>query len=411
MAKDIPILLIGAAGEYMETAVVVEWHARVGDAIEAGKPLVTIENAKAATEIEAPGSGTLKEIIVEAGSEVPLETLLGVIAGEGEAAEAAPAPIAPSSAAATSPANPSESPRGTAEKTSVRATPLAKRIARELGIDIASVAGSGPRGRIKEADIRKAADGGARPVAVAAAAPKPAPKPAPISGSVPHRIEQPTGYRRAMAPHMTASAAIPQFTVTRSIRMDGLAGLRRRLKAAQRAGGAVPSVTDFVLRAVALALVDHPRLNARWDDGRIVLFQTVNLGVAVATDHGLVVPVIPGAEGLTVGEISDALGTLAGKAREAKLNAAELADGTFTVSNLGPFGVDRFTALVNPPQAAILAVGAMRTVPVWENDSVAGRPVIEFTLTGDHRVADGADGAGFLESLARRLGDAEALLD
>jgi pyruvate dehydrogenase E2 component (dihydrolipoamide acetyltransferase) len=193
--------------------------------------------------------------------------------------------------------------------------------------------------------------------------------------------------------------------------MDGLAGLRRHLKAAQRAGGGVPSVTDFVLRAVALALIEHPRLNARWDDGRIVLFQTVNLGVAVATDHGLVVPVIPGAEALTVGEISDALGTLAGKAREAKLNAADLADGTFTVSNLGPFGVDRFTALVNPPQAAILAVGAMRTVPVWENDSVAGRPVIEFTLSGDHRVADGADGAGFLESLARRLGAAEALLD
>ncbi|MDA0703529.1 MAG: dihydrolipoamide acetyltransferase family protein [Proteobacteria bacterium] len=406
MAKDIPILLIGAAGEYMETAVVVEWHARVGDAIEAGKPLVTIENAKAATEIEAPGTGTLKEIIVEAGSEVPLETLLGVIAGEGAEAEAAPPAEATAPAAATS-AKPVAAPRGVAEKTPVRATPLAKRIARELGVDIATVAGSGPRGRIKEADIRKAAGGGAKPTEVAAAALKPTPVP----GSVPHRIEQPSGYRRAMAPHMTASAAIPQFTVTRSIRMDGLAGLRRRLKAAQRAGGAVPSVTDFVLRAVALALVDHPRLNARWDDGRIVLFQTVNLGVAVATDHGLVVPVIRGAEGLTVGEISDALGMLAGKAREAKLNAAELADGTFTVSNLGPFGVDRFTALVNPPQAAILAVGAMRTVPVWENDSVAGRPVIEFTLSGDHRVADGADGAGFLESLARRLGGAEALLD
>jgi pyruvate dehydrogenase E2 component (dihydrolipoamide acetyltransferase) len=410
MVKDIPILLVGAAGEYMETAVVVEWHAGVGDAVEAGKPLVTIENAKAATEIEAPGTGTLKEIIVEAGSEVPLETLLGVIAGEGTEAEAAPT-AATTAPAATPSAKPAEAPRGVVEKTRVRATPLAKRIARELGVDIATVAGSGPRGRIKEADIRKVAGGGVKPVPVAAAALKSTPKPAPIPGSVPHRIEQPSGYRRAMAPHMTASAAIPQFTVTRSIRMDGLAGLRRHLKAAQRAGGGVPSVTDFVLRAVALALIEHPRLNARWDDGRIVLFQTVNLGVAVATDHGLVVPVIPGAEALTVGEISDALGTLAGKAREAKLNAADLADGTFTVSNLGPFGVDRFTALVNPPQAAILAVGAMRTVPVWENDSVAGRPVIEFTLSGDHRVADGADGAGFLESLARRLGAAEALLD
>jgi pyruvate dehydrogenase E2 component (dihydrolipoamide acetyltransferase) len=407
MAKDIPILLVGAAGEYMETAVVVEWHAGVGDTVAAGQPLVTIENAKAATEIESPGTGTLKEILVEAGSEVPLETLLGTISGEGTDSEGPSAPVPAATAERTAkPAGAAEAPQGAAAKTPVRATPLAKRIARELGIDIAAVAGSGPRGRIKEADVRRAAGGAAKSAKVSAAS-----KPAPIPGTVPHRIEQPGGYRRAMAPHMTASAAIPQFTVTRSIRMDGLAGLRRRLKSAQRAGGAPPSVTDFVLRAVALALVDHPRLNARWDDGRIVLFQTVNLGVAVATDHGLVVPVIAGAEILTVGEISDALTGLADKAREAKLNAADLADGTFTVSNLGPFGVDRFTALVNPPQAAILAVGAMRTVPVWENDSVAGRPVIEFTLSGDHRVADGADGAGFLESLARLLADAEALLD
>ncbi|MBT5413135.1 MAG: 2-oxo acid dehydrogenase subunit E2 [Rhodospirillaceae bacterium] len=406
MAKEILIRLIGAAGEYMETAVVVEWHAGVGDTVEAGKPLVTIENAKAATEIEAPGTGTLKEIRVEAGSEVPLETVLGVIAGEGAGGEPAAAAAPKEKTPAAPEAKPADTPSRATGKTPVRATPLAKRIARELGVELSAVTGSGPRGRIKEADVRKAAGGGPKSPAAPAGLKAP-----PVPGSVPHRIEQPTGYRRAMAPHMTASAAIPQFTVTRAIRMDGLAGLRRRLKAAQRTGGSVPSVTDFVLRAVALALFDHPRLNARWDDGRIVLFQTVNLGVAVATDHGLVVPVIPGAEGLTVGELSDSLAGLAGKAREAKLNAAELADGTFTVSNLGPFGVDRFTALVNPPQAAILAVGAMRTVPVWENDSVAGRPVIEFTLSGDHRVADGADGAGFLDSLARRLGDADALLD
>lgn len=404
MAKDMEVMLTGLAGDYMETAIVLEWHAAVGDTIVAGAPLVTVENAKATTEIEAPGTGVLTEIRVEAGSEVPLETVLAVIAGEG----AGQAPVAKASASAARTAASATTAAALsrpAGKTAVRATPLAKRMARELGVDIATVTGSGPRGRIKECDVRQAASG-SHPVAAPTAS-----ESAPIPGTVPHRIEQPTGYRRAMAPHMTASAAIPQFTVSRAIRVDGLAALRRRLKAAQRAGSTVPSVTDFVLRAVALALGGHPRLNARWDHGKVVLFETVNLGVAVATEHGLVVPVIHGAERLSVGELSDALAGLAEKAREARLSAAELADGTFTVSNLGPYGVDRFTALVNPPQAAILAVGAMRTVPVWENDSVAGRPVVEFTLSGDHRVADGADGAGFLDNLARCLADAEALLD
>lgn len=364
---EIEFRLSGAAGEYMESATVVEWLAKPGDALRAGQPVAIVETAKAATELAAPADGTLLRIAAPAGSEVALDGLLAVIA-------TTDAPAAPDAA-----------------RTGgwTLATPIARRLAREGGIDIASVAGSGPDGRVQEQDVR---------AALAAAA-------APGAGGHARR-DRTDLYRRGMARRMGASAAVPQFSVSLSV--DG--GALEALVAARRAVGEAISANDVIMKATALALREVPRFNARWEGDAAVPLDRVNLGMAVATPHGLAVPVVSGCDRLSLPGIAAASFRLRRRALSLKLGVGDMARAGFTVSNLGLLGAEEFVALVNPPEAGILAVGAFVPTPVARDGQVVVRSIAKFTVTGDHRAVDGADAAALLSALRRLLEDAPALL-
>lgn len=383
--------LSGAAGEYMESATVVEWLAKPGDAVRAGQPLAVVETAKAATELPAPADGTLLRIVAAPGAEVPLEGLLAVIATQAgnveapaasttarDAPAAAPAPAAPVPAAAT--AAPTQAEGWTL------ATPIARRLAREAGIDLASLRGSGPGGRVQERDVRDA---------LAARAPASS-----------KRERRDDLYRRGMARRMGASAAVPQFSV--SLTVDG--GAMGELVAARRAAGAPVSANDIVMKAVALALRDVPRFNARWEDGAAVALGRVNLGMAVATEHGLAVPVIADCDRLSLSGIASASFRLRRRAIGLRLGPADMARAGFTVSNLGLLGAEEFVALVNPPEVGILAVGAFVPTPVVRDGQVVVRDVARLTVSGDHRAVDGADAAALLSRIRELLEDATGRL-
>jgi pyruvate dehydrogenase E2 component (dihydrolipoamide acetyltransferase) len=304
--------LTGAAGEYMESATIVDWLKQPGEPVREGESVVLVETAKATTEIPAPCDGVLARIVAAAGSEVPVDGLLAVIATPDAAAAAAV-------------------PTG-----AVVASPIARRLARENGIDLTTLAGTGPEGRIGERDVLAA-------IAIRTASP---PARAQLGADV---------YRRAMGRRMSAAATIPQFSVTLSV--DG-GGIERLLATLKGGAGASVSANDVVMKAVALALRAVPRFNARWIDGAAVAGEAVNLGMAVATEHGLAVPVIAGCDRLSLAEIASASFRLRRRAIGRKLSAEDIAQPSFTVSNLGLLGAEEFVALINPPEIGILAVGA-----------------------------------------------------
>ncbi len=395
---ELEFRLSGAAGEYMESATVVEWLAKPGDALRAGQALAVVETAKAATELAAPADGILLRIVAAPGTDVPLDGLLAVIEARG--APAAAAPAAPQPPAPRTPApSPREAPAGTGEAGPgmagwTLATPIARRLAREAGLDISALAGSGPGGRVQERDVRAAlASRDAAPPPAATATPA-----APARG----RRREPDLYRRGMARRMGASAAVPQFSVSLSV--DG-AGLDA-LVAARRAAGSPVSANDVVMKAVALALRAAPRFNARWEDGQAVALDRVNVGMAVATPHGLAVPVIADCDRLSLSGIASAGFRLRRRALGLGLGPADMARAGFTVSNLGLLGAEEFVALVNPPEVGILAVGAFVPTPVARDGAVVVRSVAKLTVTGDHRAVDGADAAAFLAELRAILEDA-----
>jgi pyruvate dehydrogenase E2 component (dihydrolipoamide acetyltransferase) len=383
---ELEFRLSGAAGEYMESATVVEWLARPGDAVRAGQPLAVVETAKAATELPSPADGTLLRVVAAPGSEVPLDGLLAVIATQG--AVVATSPATPAAAAAPAPDPrpvPAEEPAAQAGGWTL-ATPIARRLAREGGLDLASLRGSGPGGRVQERDVRDA---------LAARAPAPA-----------KRERRDDLYRRGMARRMGASAAVPQFSV--SLTVDG--GAIGELVAARRAAGAPVSANDVVMKAVALALRDVPRFNARWEDGAAVALGRVNLGMAVATGHGLAVPVVADCDRLSLSGIASASFRLRRRAIGLRLGPADMARAGFTVSNLGLLGAEEFVALVNPPEVGILAVGAFVPTPVVRDGQVVVRDVARLTVSGDHRAVDGADAAALLSRIRDLLEGATRLL-
>ncbi len=369
-------VIMPALGMAQDTGKVLRWLAPEGQPVVKGQPLMEIETDKVTVEIEAPASGVLAGVRAQAGQDIPVGQVVAFILASGESlpAEApviAPAPPAHAAAAPTPPASPAPPRTGGRPP----ASPKARRLAQERGVDLSRLTGSGPGGEITSADVTGAP----------ASTPQQA---SPIAVS---------GAWRTMAERLArAWSSVPHFYLTRDVDAQGLIEWRRRLQAV------VPAVTytDLLVALTARALRTHPRLTARWEDGRIAGEMQIGIGIAVATADGLIVPVILRPDERTVEEIARVRHDLVTRAQAGRLRPEDVHGGTFTISNLGMFGVDAVAAIVNPPQAAILGVGRIADRVVAISGSSAVRPALTLTLTCDHRVVDGARGAEFLGTLA-----------
>lgn len=422
----------------MTEGVLSRWLKAEGDTIHKGDVLAEIETDKATMELEAYDEGPLTALLVDEGTTVPIGQAIAVIGTPSEvasstpqatgtaeatrtpeatgAAEASGAPEAsgpsapatsqstPSGRAAPAPAS-SASPSAAAPPAGgYRATPLVRRIAREHGIDLGTVTGTGPHSRIVRADIEPivAALGkpsGDQPPTAAPSAAQGTAQPAPAVATADDETVPLTKIRRITAQRLTESAAVPHFYLTNVVDVERLLALRAEINTALSDGDERVSVTDLLVRACAVALRAHPLVNSSWAGDAILRHGGVHIGIAVATDAGLVVPVVRDADRLGVREIATQARSLAKRAQAGTLSLQELSDGTFTISNLGMYGIDHFTAIINPPQAAILAVGAAVPTPVAKDGDVVVRPVMKMTLSVDHRVVDGAPAAAFLREL------------
>jgi pyruvate dehydrogenase E2 component (dihydrolipoamide acetyltransferase) len=399
-------VILPRLGQGMEAGTIVRWLKSEGDAVEKGEPLYELDTDKVTQEVEADVGGVLLKILVAEG-EVPVGTPVAFL---GEAGESVPDVEAPSAAPAAEEPEPAPEPVAApveaasephAERTMdiertvaaggrIKASPLARRIARERGIDLAAVTGTGPEGRIVAEDVERAAVGGPRPAPAVAAS---------RTGTV-ERVEL-TSLRKTVARRMTEAWAAPAFQIVMSADMTRAQELRARL--VERHPDERPTVTDVLTKVCAVALMRHREVNALYAGDAIELHPSANVGIAVATDRGLLVPVVPGCEALTVAEIAVARADLVARARDGKLQAADLEGGTFTISNLGMYGVEQFVAVLNPPQAAILAVGAIEERPVARDGGLVARPMMTMTLTCDHRTIDGATAADFLRTVKEFL--------
>lgn len=380
----------------MQEGTISRWLKAEGDQVVKGDILAEIETDKATMDLEAYDEGPLTALLVAEGTTVPIGQAIAII-GE-PASTAAPSTSAAPDRAASGPLAPAATtvPRGGDR---VRATPLVRRLAREHSIDLTTVDGTGPGGRIVRTDIAPAiaAQRSVAPSVMAAPPPIAAPG-VPSEDAVPL-----TPIRRIAARRLTESAAVPQFYLTSTIDSEPLTHFRAQVNEAMTGGGEKTSVTDLLVRACAVALQAHPYMNASWAGDKIIRHRQINIGIAVATDAGLIVPVVKDADTKTIRQIGAETRALAERAKAGTLSPSELSGGTFTVSNLGMFGIDHFTAIINPPEAAILAVGASRDTPVIRNGDVVAGSTITMTLSVDHRVVDGAPAAVFLRELTRIL--------
>jgi pyruvate dehydrogenase E2 component (dihydrolipoamide acetyltransferase) len=418
-------ILMPALSPTMEAGTLAKWLVKPGDAIKAGQVIAEIETDKATMEFESADEGILASIAVEAGTEdVKVGTLIGVILEEGEEASATPAPApAPEATAAPQPAAPVSAPAIAAAPTPtaqpapratdmsrVMASPLAKRIAAQSGIDLKNVQGSGPGGRVIKRDLE--ALGSAKPsaapapvaapvsasVAPAPAASAAAPTPFTPPAGVPFEEVKLSGMRKVIAKRMAESkTTVPHFYLTIDVELDRLMAVRKDLNASLEKSGVKLSVNDFVIRACGIALKRVPDANAMYAGDKVYKFQRADISVAVAVPGGLVTPVVRDAGSKGLADISEDMKTLAAKARDGKLMPEDYQGGTFSISNLGMFGIKQFEAVINPPQGAILAVGAGEQRPVVKNGALAIATVMSVTLSVDHRVLDGAIGAEFLK--------------
>ena len=422
-------ILMPALSPTMEKGNLAKWLKKEGDAIKSGDVIAEIETDKATMEVEAVDEGILAKIVVPAGSQdVPVNQLIALIAGEGEDAKAvaagggaaaaapvpaaaAPVPVAAASAAAPAPVAAS-APAASGSR--VFASPLARRIARQAGIDLAAVKGSGPHGRVVMADVEAAkagagSPGGARIIPMPGAA-APAPAPAAMASGpsadsvkklfaegsyeeVPHDNMRKTIARRLLESKQT----VPHFYVTVDCELDALLALREQINKAAPVKDGKPayklSVNDMVIKAMAMALKAVPDANVSWTDSAMLKHKHADIGVAVSIPGGLITPVIRDACHKTLSAISNEMKDLAARAKARKLKPEEYQGGTTAVSNLGMFGVKDFAAIVNPPHATILAVGAGEQRPVVKNGQLAIATVMSVTLSTDHRAVDGALGA------------------
>lgn len=394
----------------MAEGTLVKWLKKTGDKIEMGDILAEIETDKATMEMEAFDEGILKEIFVQEGQAAKVGSKIALILGEGESEEAAPAEK-PADKKTVAPEAKSKAPQSSSSAAEVsgnriKASPLARKLASERGVKLEGVAGTGPGGRIVAVDV---------PEAGAPSSAKPAAAPVAVklesTGGEERKVTL-SGMRRVIAERLLASKTqIPHFYLSIEVDAAPLMRLRKEVNAANEAGG-LPKITvnDFVLMATARAAAQNPKVNAAWAGDHIIEYGSVNLAVAVAVEDGLVTPVVRNAQKLSLRQISESVKEMAGRARNKKLKPEEFQGGTITVSNLGSYGIEQFYAIVNPPQAAILAVGAIVKKPVVNSrDEIVVGQRMSISLSGDHRVVDGAVGAEFMSSL-RKLVENPALM-
>jgi pyruvate dehydrogenase E2 component (dihydrolipoamide acetyltransferase) len=423
-------ILMPALSPTMTEGTLATWHKKEGDKVKSGDVIAEIETDKATMEVEAVDEGTIGKILVAEGTEnVPVNEIIAILLEEGEDAGAlkggAPAAAKPEAkaeaAAAAEPkaeAAPAAQPAPAAKAVAnghddsrVFASPLARRMAQQAGIDLAALQGSGPHGRIVKADIDAAVAGGApaaKPAAAAPAAAKPAPaapaaKPAAAGPNakqladaygIPYSEQKHSNMRKTVARRLLESKqTVPHFYLTVDIQLDALLKLRKELN---DRGDVKLSVNDLIIKAAALALRKVPAANTSWTDESMIQYERVDVSVAVATPGGLITPIIKDADRKGLGTISGEMKDLAARARDGKLKPEEYQGGTFSISNLGMFGVKDFAAIINPPQSCILAVGAGTQQPVVKDGALAIATVMSCTLSVDHRAVDGAVGAEYL---------------
>jgi pyruvate dehydrogenase E2 component (dihydrolipoamide acetyltransferase) len=403
----------------MTEGTVLKWRKNEGDKVETGDVLAEIETDKATMEMEAFDDGILHKHLVEAGGKAPVGAKIALLLQKGEAppaegaAPAASAPkAAPAKAESAAPEASTSKPAASAPVTSgerIKASPLAKKIAKEKGVSLSGLSGTGPGGRIVAKDVESAPAGGA---AAKSAGPAPAPVAAMPAGAGDQRIPL-SGMRRVIAERLLVSkTTIPHFYLNIEVDAAPLMKLRAEANAAsEAAGGPKFTVNDFVLKAVIAAAVKVPAVNASFAGDAIIQYGSIQLSVAVAVEEGLVTPVIRDAQKKSIREISEAVKDLATRARGKKLKPDEYAGGTITVSNLGSYGIDSFSAIINPPQALIISVGAVVKKPVVnaKSEIVAGQRMA-IGLSADHRVVDGAVGAQYLGELRRLIENPTLLL-
>jgi len=399
-------------GQGMESGTIVKWLKSEGEKVEKGEPLYELDTDKVTQEVEADASGVLLKIAVTEG-EVEVGKTIAVIGEEGEKVEAEPEEPPGEAAGEVSedeqeegaPARAREQERERGRRASaepseqvteirelsgdgrIKASPLARRIARERGIELSAVAGTGPEGRVVAEDVERAA-----------ASTAPAPPVAPALPTEGVEIEQLSSMRKTIARRLTEAWQAPVFQLGVTVDMGRALELRGRL-VQLHGDGVKPTISDLLTKVCAAALMRHRPVNALYKGDAVELYPTANIGIAVAIPKGLVVPVIQGCERKSIAEIAAARAAVVERARAGKLQQADLEGGTFTISNLGMYGIERFIAVLNPPQAAILAVGSTEEKPVVVDGEAVVRPRMELTLTCDHRAIDGATGAEFLRDV------------
>ncbi|WP_095010911.1 pyruvate dehydrogenase complex dihydrolipoamide acetyltransferase [Tsuneonella mangrovi] len=400
----------------MEEGTLAKWLVKEGDSVAAGDIMAEIETDKATMEFEAVDEGTIAKIEIPEGTEgVKVGTVIAMLAGDGEdasdmaASAPAPAPVpakeattpAPSaaSAPAATPAPAKSAPVATGDR--IIASPLAKRIAEQKGIDLSTVIGSGPNGRIVKADLEGVASGAAPAKAAEGAAPAAAPATAPATVpdfGIPYEAEKLNNVRKVIARRLTeAKQTVPHIYLTVDVQLDKLLKLRSELNAALEAQGVKLSVNDLLIKALAKALVQVPKCNVSFAGDELRKFSRADISVAVAAPSGLITPIIVDAGAKAISTISTEMKELAGKARDGKLQPHEYQGGTASLSNLGMFGIKQFEAVINPPQGMILAVGAGEKRPYIVDDALGVATVMSATGSFDHRAIDGADGAELMK--------------
>ncbi len=418
-------------GDAMEEGTLVKWLKSEGDEVSEGDPIAEIETDKVTLELEAEDSGTLAQLIADEGQDIPVGEAIAFIAGEGEevperaaggGAEEAEEEGGEGEAQAQT-ATETEAPEEEGGEEAAaqadgrtdghfRASPIVRRLAQENNLDLSRIEGSGPAGRIVERDVRAAMESGTAqktdgkaeveaPEREAAPQVAAAPEPTRAPGT---ELVEPSRMRRVIGERMTQSKQqVPHYYATVEIEVDDLLALRKQLNEQLEEQGIKLSINDFVMKAVALALKDFPNLNALWTSEGIELHQQVDLAMAVALEEGLITPVIRDAANKTLSAISSASKDLAKRAREGALKPEEYQGGTVTVSNMGMFGVESFAAIINPPQAAIVAVSSIMQRAMFKDDEVVPVSIMKLTLSADHRISNGAEGAQYLAEVKRLL--------
>jgi len=420
-------ILMPALSPTMEEGVLAKWHVKVGDVVKAGEVIAEIETDKATMEVEAVDEGEITDILVAEGSEgVKVNTPIARLKDEGGAT--APAPKAEASKAGMAKAEPAKAEAApaaapaqkapaapTKDGERIFASPLARRLAAQAGVDLKSIKGTGPHGRIVKRDVEGAGKGGAQPPAGATASAGEARKVLSLAqmgipdGS--YDLVPLDGMRKAIARRLTDSFRdVPHFPLTIDCDIDGLLAARARVNAMLEKDGIKVSVNDFVIKASAMALKAVPEANASYSPEGIAMHHNADVAMAVAIDGGLITPIIRKAETKTLSQIATESKDLARRARDRKLKPEEFQGGTFSVSNLGMFGIKAFASIINEPQGAIMSVGAGEQRPVVRNGELAVATVMTVTLTCDHRVVDGAIGAKFLQVFKAMIEDPVTML-